>query len=234
MMPTLSSLKAPVAACRYDPLQWHHNERNNVSNQLRVDCSVNRLIEKISKLRVTGLCNRGIPCTRTSNAENVSIWWHHHAEDVMIPTFLLLVAQDAVDMAISSAPIYDEVGIRNSVGFQHNENLRCHRWRQLWYHNHYNDVILGAIASQITSLTIVFLTVYSDADQRKHQSSASLAFVWGIHRAQMASNAENVSIWSRHHGQLSVPSWYSKGWVLVIGLACRASNKEMVEEMNIH
>ena len=41
---------------------------------------------------------------------------------------------------------------------------------------------MGAIASQITSLAIVYSTVYSDADQRKHQSSASLAFVWGIHR----------------------------------------------------
>ena len=41
---------------------------------------------------------------------------------------------------------------------------------------------MDAIASQITSLTIVYSTVYSDADQRKHQSSASLAFVWGIHQ----------------------------------------------------
>ena len=47
---------------------------------------------------------------------------------------------------------------------------------------HYNDVIMGAIASQITSLTIVYSTVYSDADQSKHQSSTSLAFVRGIHR----------------------------------------------------
>ena len=47
---------------------------------------------------------------------------------------------------------------------------------------HYNDVIMGAITSQITSLAIVYSTVCSDADQRKHQSSASLAFVWGIHR----------------------------------------------------
>ena len=46
--------------------------------------------------------------------------------------------------------------------------------------NHYNDVIMGAIASQITSLTIVYSIVYSDADQRKHQSSASLAFVRGF------------------------------------------------------
>ena len=47
---------------------------------------------------------------------------------------------------------------------------------------HYNDVILGAMVSQIIRLTIVYLTVYSGADQRKHQSSASLDFVRGIHR----------------------------------------------------
>ena len=52
---------------------------------------------------------------------------------------------------------------------------------------HYNDVIMGAIASQITSLTIVYSIVYSDADQRKHQSSASLAFVRGIHRGPVNS-----------------------------------------------
>ena len=44
---------------------------------------------------------------------------------------------------------------------------------------HYNDVRKDTIASQITSLTIVYPTVYSDADQSKHQSSASLAFVRG-------------------------------------------------------
>ena len=41
---------------------------------------------------------------------------------------------------------------------------------------------MGIIASQITSLTSVYSTVYSGADQRKHQSSASPAFVWVIHR----------------------------------------------------
>ena len=53
--------------------------------------------------------------------------------------------------------------------------------------DHYDDVIMGAIASQITSLTIVYSTVYSGADQSKHQSSASLAFVWGIHRGPVNS-----------------------------------------------
>ena len=41
---------------------------------------------------------------------------------------------------------------------------------------------MTTMGSQITSLTVLYSTVYSDADQRKHQSSASLAFVWGIHR----------------------------------------------------
>ena len=46
---------------------------------------------------------------------------------------------------------------------------------------------MSTIASQITSLTIVYSTVYSGADQRKHQSSASLAFVQGIHRGPVNS-----------------------------------------------
>ena len=46
---------------------------------------------------------------------------------------------------------------------------------------------MGAIASQPISLTIVYLTVCSDADQRKHQSSASLVFVRGIHRGPVNS-----------------------------------------------
>ena len=56
-----------------------------------------------------------------------------------------------------------------------------------WLCLHYNDIIMGTIASQITSITIVYSTVYSDADQRKHQSSASLAFVRGIHRGPLNS-----------------------------------------------
>ena len=47
---------------------------------------------------------------------------------------------------------------------------------------HYTGVIMDAMASHITGITIVYSTVYTGADQRKHQSSASLAFVWGIRR----------------------------------------------------
>ena len=58
--------------------------------------------------------------------------------------------------------------------------MKFHTW-----HVHYNDVIMGVIASQITSLTIAYSTDYSGA--YKHQSSASLAFVRGIHRGPVNS-----------------------------------------------
>ena len=63
-------------------------------------------------------------------------------------------------------------------------------WVNLYYiktTEHHSDVIIGTMASQITSLISVYLTVYSSADQRKHQSSASLAFVRGIHRRPLNS-----------------------------------------------
>ena len=64
---------------------------------------------------------------------------------------------------------------------------------------------MGAMAYQITSLTIVYSTVNSGPDQRKHQKlhvtglCAGNSRVTGEFPAQMASNAENVSIWWRHH-----------------------------------
>ena len=59
---------------------------------------------------------------------------------------------------------------------------------------HYSDVVMSAMASQITGGLIVCSTVCSGADQRKHQSSASLAFVRGIHRS---------SVDSPHKGQVT-------------------------------
>ena len=70
-------------------LQWRHNERDGVSNPQPRDCLLNRLFrrrsKKTSKLHVTGLCAGNSPATgefpaqMASNAENVSIWWRHHA-----------------------------------------------------------------------------------------------------------------------------------------------------------
>ena len=69
-------------------LRWRHNERDGVSNHQPHDCLLNRLFrrrsKKISKLRVTGLCDGNSPGTgefpaqMASNAENISIWWRYH------------------------------------------------------------------------------------------------------------------------------------------------------------
>ena len=71
---------------------------------------------------------------------------------------------------VSQQPVSCEVGVINNLNIYH-----------------YCDVIINTIASQITSLTIVCLTVNSGIDQSKHQSSASLAFVKGIHRRPVNS-----------------------------------------------
>ena len=64
---------------------------------------------------------------------------------------------------------------------------RSHRMAINKFSYHYDDVIITTIAAQITSLPSVYSTVYSGPDQSKHQSSASLAFVWGIHRGPVNS-----------------------------------------------
>ena len=69
------------------------------------------------------------------------------------------------------------------------QNRFWHRSIMTFY-RHYIDVIMTMMASQITSLTVVYSIGYSDADQRKHQSSASLGFVRGIHRDRWISRTK--------------------------------------------
>ena len=68
---------------------------------------------------------------------------------------------------------------------------------------HYDDVTMSGMASQITSPGIVYSTVYPGADQRKHKAPRHWPlcgeFTGGEFPALMASNAETVSIWWRHH-----------------------------------
>ena len=92
---------------------------------------------------------------------------------VNLLTHLRVTRPQWVKTVYISVP-YDRLHFTSQAG---NGRHFQHIWR-----TRYNDGIMGAIASQITSLTIVFSTVYLDTDQRKHQSSASLAFVRGIHR----------------------------------------------------
>ena len=89
---------------------------------------------------------------------------------------------------------------------------------------HYIDVIMTTMASQIIRRTVVYSTVYSDADQRKHQISASLAFVWGIHRDQWIP---------RTKGQLRGKCFHlmTSSWILLfeLGFGDVWYNQEIVE-----
>ena len=76
--------------------------------------------------------------------------------------------------------------------------------------NHYSDVIMGGMASQITGVTIVYSAVCSGADERKHQSSTSLAFVRRIHR-WLLNSPLTKSQWRGKCFHLMTSSWW---WVL--------------------
>ena len=109
-----------------------------------------------------------------------------------------------------------------------------HKCVSIWSHHcldpshylHYNDVIMTTMVSQITSLTVVYWKVYSDADQRKHQSSASLAFVWGIHRDRWIPGTKGqlrgkcfhlmTSSWTNRHQSRFRPSQWeiSLPWLI--------------------
>ena len=87
-------------------LQWSYNGHDSVSNHQPHDCLLNRLFRrrsnKISKLRVTGLCawnspeTGEFPAQMASNAENVSIWWRLHG-NATIPFWTRLMYHDWKD-----------------------------------------------------------------------------------------------------------------------------------------
>ena len=85
---------------------------------------------------------------------------------------------------------------------------------QVRHQNHYCDAIMVAMASQITSLTVVYSTVHAGADQRKGPRHWSFCGEFtGEFTAQRARNAENVSIWWRHHDS-STCACMALSWIL--------------------
>ena len=83
-------------------------------------------------------------------------------------------------------------------------------------YQHYGDVIMSAMASQITSISMVCSTVCSGADQRKHQSSASLAFVKGIHWWPVNSPHKRPVTRKRFHLMTSSCHIYACWWLLMM------------------
>ena len=85
---------------------------------------------------------------------------------------------------------------------------------------------MGEIASQITSLTIVYSAVYSGSDQSKHQSSASLTFVWGFHRGPVNSPHK----WPVTRKM--VPFDDVIMWILYLWLSCGSARLYLVVELS--
>ena len=164
--------------CWLFSLRWRHNDHAGVSNHQPHGCLLNRLFrrksKKTSKLRVTGLLcgkftgDRWISRTNgqlrgkcfhlmtSSCATLLPVLW----EDTCLSQYSLHITEDGCFVTQCFLSSWDDVYI---------------------YHvAHYSNGIMDAMTSQITGLTIVYSTVYSGTDQRKHQSSASLAFVRGI------------------------------------------------------
>ena len=166
-------------------LQWRHNGRDGVSNHQPHQCLLNRLFgrrsKKTSKLRVTGLLWTGeFPAQMASNAENVSIWWRHHVLlKLCVAAIVLLMYFFQLESLTMNVNFWCFIFSRDYFRKLAQIAVDVRVWMDNY---HYTDVIMTMMASQITSLTVVYSTVYSDADQSKHQSSASLGFVWGIHR----------------------------------------------------
>ena len=174
-------------------LEWRHNERDGISNHQGLDCLLNRLFrrksKKSSKVRVTGLCQGNSPVTgkfpaqMASNAENVSIWWRHHGK-------YGATVESRCSAAVSPGALNRKFPPhrRRKDSLILSWGWRCNSTKLYWSlciswiwlhdidgHDHYNGVIMSALPSQITSVSIVYSTVCSGANQRKHQSSASLA-----------------------------------------------------------
>ena len=173
-------------------LKRRHNGRDGVSNHQPPDCLLNRLfkaqIKETSKLCVTGLCDGNSPMTgefpaqMASNAENVSIWWRHHR-------------------------------IKFSLGF----HKKC-----TWKYHYMTHVLYFVKTRVVLSFTLRWRhndhagvsnhqphgCLLNRLFRRKSKKTSKLRVTGlcagnspgtGEFPAQMASYAENVSIWWRHH-----------------------------------
>ena len=152
----------------------------------------------------------------TNNTRN----WIHNHNMVILDIFVLILSSSNFlfflflpMLSYISFSIEIKTRARNPLLNIHYLMIKSHDNPCCITNPHYNDIMMSAMASQITGVLIVCTTVYSGIDQRKHQSSVSLAFVRGIHLvtsgfpSQRASNAENVFIWWCHQALNGKATW---------------------------
>ena len=186
-------------------LHWRHNEHDGVSNHQPHGRLLNRLFrhrsKQTSKLCVTGRCEGTSPVTgqfpaqRSSNVDSVSIWWRHKVKRIhriCLPIFLrnvlLAHGQYLQSKYHPSASKVTLEGMRSIIN-----------WTLQWRHNGRDGV------SNHQPRDCLFNRLY----RRRSRKTSKLRVtglcegnspVTGEFPAQMASSAENVSIWWRHHG----------------------------------
>ena len=169
----------------------------NKTSKIRIICPAKSATKFI--LQIKGQhCNKRFYIMRTNGYFQISrtvrmYHWSEWSQRTEIPmslenTLKLLDRTHCRQQGTESSPIifqckWVSLPLVLNIIWLSQLQLNNHRWYECIGHlNHYNDVIISMMASQIISLTSVYSTVYSSADQRKHQSSASLALVRGIHR----------------------------------------------------
>ena len=140
-------------------LQWRHNERDGISNHQPHNCLPNRIFRRRSK--------------KTSKLRVTGLW---EVNSLGTGEFPAQMASNAANVSIwwRLHVVWSQtmvaLGLVLAVICRYDSN-----------------VIIITMTSQITCVLIVYSTVWSGTDQRKHQSSGSLAFVRGIHRSPMNS-----------------------------------------------
>ena len=139
-----------------------------------------------------GICESGLLCKNDHNLLKIYPWLWKPVQnrplnmDIELkhdPRFLLIS-----HICVSWPDAIDQICRLDLANLNDTRPVKMPHWLhmvtsyQQFYNHHYSAVIMGLMASQISSFTIVCSTVCSGADQRKHQSSASLAFLLGINR----------------------------------------------------
>ena len=106
----------------------------------------------------------------------------HHQDRMWWFSYIYIYSRKLCSIYRVLIVVKEEMGLMNSCFQSRGVSMRTYNevFHEIPFH--YSGVIMSVMASEITGVSIVYSTVCSGADQRKHQSFASPAFVRGIHR----------------------------------------------------
>ena len=155
-------------------LPWRHDVCDGFSNHQHLDCLFMRRSKKTSKLRVTGLCVGNSPVTGEFPAQRDSTI---SFDDVIMAHGDAVGGNGSAAMAMATSlpPGFNGTAAGKHAGRSARHTSSFFLNWEVTFNRHnsnflpaWHDVIMSTIGSQITSPAIVYLSVYSAADQRKH------------------------------------------------------------------